>query len=121
MKTDRKEKYSNFQLDRYVLIERENIKQKKNKQNKINLNDIIYSFMTQIDDIITINTCFFALYYGCLMNICPIYLMTFLLASIIDLLLYQKTMLKEFPRNSLIHCKKTYIHNRNIVFHNSYF
>ena len=33
MKTDRKEEYNNFQLDRYVLIERENIKQKK--QNKI--------------------------------------------------------------------------------------
>ena len=29
MKTDRKEKHNNFQLDRYVLIKRENIKQKQ--------------------------------------------------------------------------------------------
>ena len=34
MKTDRKEKYNNFQLDRYVLIKRENIKQTKNNKIK---------------------------------------------------------------------------------------
>ena len=34
------------------------------KQNKINANYIIYSFMTQIDDITIINTCFFVLQHG---------------------------------------------------------